>query len=360
MDLKNYKEILVNIYKIFPEFKKVVNNVSEDYVKFLYFHLNNDIKLKISLKDKIKTSKDILDTLEIKCDGQYCEVLLMIYHKFFTEEELKIIRENNNFFVIVYREEYSTSETDEYFMDKNRRDFLIPCFYHERTKFFLNNMNYIKDRKESYNERFKRFHLLLGSLRKYIKTKERLGVMIDSSFTLSVYNIRRFKDIDLVILHPYNYNNKVRNNIKFELVKKYDFLDVFIPNIQIDWTIKTKPVIDENTRKFTDNKLENYYEAVFHPDYHYYFFGIKVIDIEYDLKYRANRRWPKNVADLILTQERLKLNIPKTKPLENQIKVGEKIYSKKEFIEVILRYLKKFNFEISYESLEEKISKLSE
>ena len=72
---------------------------------------------------------------------------------------------------------------------------------------FKENMN--------YNERFERFHKLLGKLRKFIKTKERLGTMIDSSFSLKVYNIRRNKDIDLVLTVGTDYDG-TKTTAKFD------------------------------------------------------------------------------------------------------------------------------------------------
>ena len=53
----------------------------------------------------------------------------------------------------------------------------------------------------------------------------------------------------------------------------------------------------------------NFYDIIVNPDYHYYFFGIKLIDLNYDLKYRAIRRFPKNVADLILVKNKIDIKL---------------------------------------------------
>ena len=53
----------------------------------------------------------------------------------------------------------------------------------------------------------------------------------------------------------------------------------------------------------------------------------------------------KNIADLIITKYKLNIDVPKIKKLEDKINANdEKIYEKEDFINVILKYLKKFNF----------------
>ena len=57
------------------------------------------------------------------------------------------------------------------------------------------------------------------------------------------------------------------------------------------------------------------------------------------------RNYPKNIADIIITKYRLNIDVPKIKKLEDKINANdEKIYNKEDFINVILKYLKKFNF----------------
>ena len=174
MDLNNFKISLLSNYSKFPEFQKCINTTSEEYLLFLYLHLTDGIK--ITITDKSKINKDILHIKNITCDKQYCKVLIMIYHKLINDDEIKILEKNTTFNVIFYQEKYSENSTDKYFKDKNRRDFLIPCFLHDKTISFINNMYY--NVNSSYNEKFKNFHILLGALRQNIKTKDKLGIMI--------------------------------------------------------------------------------------------------------------------------------------------------------------------------------------
>jgi hypothetical protein len=353
MDLIKFKKSLINRYKKFPEFIKNINDSSKKYLLFLYLHLTDGIKIFIT--NKIKINKNILHIENIKCNKQYCKVLIMIYHKFIDDDEIKILEKNTNFNIIFYQEKYSDISKDEYFKDKNRRDFLIPCFLHDKTISFINNMYY--NVNSSYNEKFKNFHILLGLLRQNIKTKNKLGIIITSSFTLATYNLRANKDIDLVILHPYYHLNKIRRKLVYNIAKKHNFIDPHIHNI-LEWKDINKYNM-YNIDKMEDIKINNFYEIIFNPNYHYYFFGIKVIDITLDLKYRSIRAYPKNIADLILAKSKLKIEIPKIKPLEKKIIIENNEYSKNKFINIVLKYLKKFNCKIDFNSLINEISEIT-
>jgi hypothetical protein len=79
-----------------------------------------------------------------------------------------------------------------------------------------------------------------------------------------------------------------------------------------------------------------------------------------DLKYRSIHAYPKNIADLILVKSTLNIEIPKIKPLEDKIIIEKNEYTKYGFINVILNYLKKFNYRTDYNSLVEEISEITQ
>ena len=66
MDLNNFKRSLLHIYSKFPEFEKSINNVSKEYLLFLYLHLTDGIKIIIT--DKTTINKDILHIKNINCN----------------------------------------------------------------------------------------------------------------------------------------------------------------------------------------------------------------------------------------------------------------------------------------------------
>ena len=352
--LKEFKNNIMTIYKNLPELFNYLDDMS--YIKFLYSHMN---EIDVVITKNILKGEHIICT-KLKVNENFTTNTTLIYRKYLSEMEKNIIN-SGEFYVTIVEKTYPKIEegalktdVDKFFELKNRRDFLVPMFFHKLTidtfsKFKINDI-------ENYKERNKRFFKLLIYLRKYVRTVERLGVMLDSSITLNLHNVRKNNDLDLVILHPRFDHPEIKKNLKENIAKRFDFVDAYMPNIHIDWIQKTKELLDENSKEFSDNKLQSFNEVVFSPNYHYYFFGIKVISLEYDLKYRAKRRFPKNVADLIIAKDKLKINVPKIKKLEPVINVLENTYDTDKFVKVVSNYLKRFDH--NADNVEERIKEL--
>ena len=153
-------------------------------------------------------------------------------------------------------------------MLKNRRDFLLPSFFHKLTIETLSNFK-IKDYKgiEKYFDQKKRFFKLLAYIRKYIKTKERLGVMLDT------FNIRDIREnnhltLSMVLEHPRNYDPNIRKNrIIFEHLVGKLIIMVWSPTLLEK---KDKKRVVEQTKKETGGKITNYLDIVFGPENHFY------------------------------------------------------------------------------------------
>ncbi len=360
MDLELFRKELKNIYIKYPEFIKAIKSYKDEYIKFLYMHLNENIKIDIS--NNKKSIKNIIESKNIK-NRNLSESILIVYKQFLTDDEKTILKSDSDYYIEVYREEFEDKGTPEYFLQKNRRDFLIPCFFNKKTIEFLENM--YKGDTEGYHTRLKDFYILLGNLRKNVGTKNRLGTIIASSVSLQAYNLRASKDLDTIILHPNYDQEKVKNNLT-DMASKMDFLDPFIDNIYDEWDGIDKTNMYMIDKISSPDKI-NFYDAIVNPEYHYYFFGIKLIDLKYDLKYRALRRFPKNVADLILVKTRINMEIPKIEPLEeiNVIETeweGKPIvnrYSKSEFIQKVTNYLSRFGLKLDHDKVEEEINQIT-
>ncbi len=341
MDLEelcvNFKDELKKIYYKYPIFIDILNKADNDYLEFLYLHLNDNICLKIVDKFNGKYLKKV----EINSNKNYCKSLLKLYNSHLNNDEKDILNSINKFNVYFYYCQYPNINDNKYFYYKNRRDFLTPCFLNNNTIKFLELIDI--DNYEEYKNNNKLFFITLANIRKYVKTNERLGTMIDGSATLSIHNIRRMKDLDLVIYHPRYFDSKVRYNL-INIYKKLKFIDPYFHNI-ISWKGEEKNVLDKQVSYITDNKYKDFNYVVFEPSFTYYYFGIKIISLDYNLKYRAMRNYPKNIADIIITKYKLNINVPQIKKLEDKINANdERIYDKKDFIDTISKYLKKFNF----------------
>ncbi len=345
MNIDLFKDELKKMYNKYPVFIEVIDKSDDNYLEFLYLHLNDNVCLKITDHFNGKYLKKV----EINPKGHYCQSLLKIYNSQLSNTEKEILNKNNKFTIYFYNCKYPDINDKSYFYFKNRRDFLIPCFLNTNTIKFLELVNI--DNYEEYKNNNKLFFITLSNIRKYVKTKERLGVMVDGSATLSIHNVRKMKDLDLVIFHPRYYEPKVRYNL-INMHKQLKFIDPYFYNF-LSWKGEEKHVLDKQVSYITNNKVKDFNYVVFDPSFTYYFFGIKIISLDYNLKYRAMRNYPKNIADLIITKYKLNIDVPKIKKIEDKVNANdERIYDKKDFIETILKYLKKFKF-VSFVNVDE-------
>jgi hypothetical protein len=325
----------IEIYKKYPIFVNIIKNTDDNYIEFLYLHTSENIHISFIKPDKYIKNVNIIPK------NNYCESLLLIYNSHFTMNEKDILTKNKPFNIYFYESEYPKQNTDDYFKLKNRRDFLIPCFLNKNTIHFLELVK-IND-IEVYKNHNKLFFTTLAQIRKYVKTKERLGVMVDGSATLSIHNVRKMKDLDLVIFHPRYYENKIKRNL-LTISKELKFIDPYFYNFK-SWHGEDKNVLDKQISHITDNKYTDFMYAVFDPQFTYYFYGIKIISLDYNLKYRAMRNYPKNIADIIITKYKLNIDVPPIQKIANIVNsYNEKTYTKDEFIDMINKYLIKFNF----------------
>tara|TARA_B110000908_G_C10264915_1_gene462806 strand:+ start:137 stop:1192 length:1056 start_codon:yes stop_codon:yes gene_type:complete len=347
--IKNFKGTLLAMYSRFPELYDHLED--ESYIKFLYAHMN-EVDLIIS-QENLKG--DYIINTKLKVNSNYINNITLIYKKYLSEMEINIIN-SGEFYIGIIDKEYPKLEegalvkdADKFFEMKNRRDFLVPMFFHKLT--IERFSNFLIDNIDTYKNKINKFFKVLILIRKYVRTIERLGVMLNNSISLSIHNIRKNNDIDMTILHPRINDKKIRDNMKQIISQPY--IDVNIPGFK---NVKTKEYWDKKSKILTDGKFNTFNDIIFNPLNHLYFFGIKIISFEFDLKHRATRRLPKNVADLIITKETLKINVPKIKRLEPMIKVKDKMYNTDKFIEVVTKHLKRFNHSI--ENVKERIEDL--
>ena len=346
--LKEFKNNIIAIYKNFTELFDYLDD--ESYVKFLYSHMN---EVDVVITKNIIKGDHIICT-KMKVNDNFITNTTLIYRKYLSEMEKNIIK-SGEFYVTVVEKQYPKIEEgalktdlDKFFELKNRRDFLIPMFFHKLTidvysKFKINDF-------EIYRKNKKDFFKLLISIRKYISTKDRLGTIIGGSFTLNIHDLRKSNDVDLNIAHPRINIPSINKNLS--IFRKNE--DVMIYG-EPRWE-KIESIFERRVKGFTEVKIDNYFEIIFNPIHHYYFFGIKVISLDIYMIEKANRRLPKNVADIIMAKDKLKIPVPKIRKLEPVIKVKDKTYNTDKFIDVVSNYFKRFNHNV--DNVEERIKEL--
>ncbi len=340
--MEQFIDDIKKLYYKYPTLIKILDNSNEEYKYFLYLHLTDNIKFKIKLIDEKNTIKNFLYKIKVTPNKRYSPSLTTIYHSHLNTEETYLINKGLPFEVTFYEESWGEKGSQDYFIYKNRRDFLIPCFFNKNTIKFLERVT-VND-ISSYKKLNKNFFITLAKIRELIKTNERIGIMVDGSCTLSIHNVRENQDVDLIIFHPRFYEPDIKEMIIDQFHKKLEFIDPYFHDF-LEWEGEEKPILDYQITTITKNKYTDFNYLVFDPDYSYYFFGIKIVDLDYNLAYRAFRAYPKNIADLIITKHRLKIDVPKIKKLEENMFINkEKWYTKTKFIKTVNFYLLKFNF----------------
>lgn len=207
--------------------------------------------------------------------------------------------------------------------------------------FNKNTLNFLKRQVLSMYFKFFNSQIQLYFLKKRlynIPIVEQYKIMITSSAILTVYGIRQFNDLDLMIMD----DAKIEQYHLAKLLKNYD---VSYKN-GTDWDEGWEEELNYRTKEFSE--YDNYNEFILDPNTSFYFSGMKFMRLKYELPIRALRKArPVQYADLIMTRKLLNLNYEIIIPKENMIfnqktKEYEKnIVKKDEFIEGISKYLNK-------------------
>jgi endonuclease/exonuclease/phosphatase family metal-dependent hydrolase len=194
-------------------------------------------------------------------------------------------------------------------------------------------------RNNSYNQ-LVYINTLKKSLYENFSQSELINFIFLSSIILYVYGLRKFNDIDGFI-YPFKTKNK-------DFIDKYNKLyDVssksFIPCVDISY--EDSKAYGDYILKFYDklgyifDKIK-YQDVVFNPNYHFYFFGLKMHLIEFEIIKRIYRFMPSSWADLVMIKE--KLNYPIVFPkIPEKIKYRDDKIEKNRLIDTILSYIKK-------------------
>jgi len=185
---------------------------------------------------------------------------------------------------------------------------------------------------------------------------ELINFILQSSIILYTLGLRKFNDIDGFI-YPFKASK--------EFEKKYnEFFDVssnsFIPFVDISY--HNAKIYEEYQIKFFDkvaymiNKVD-YRTIVYDPNYHYYFFGLKMQNLELEIIKRIYRFRPSSWADVIMIKD--KYNYPIYFPkIPSSIKYYYKDkLDKNELINNIAFYLKeKYKIKKNKDEIEKMIS----
>ena len=179
---------------------------------------------------------------------------------------------------------------------------------------------------------------LKKSLYENFSQSELINFIFLSSIILYAYGLRKFNDIDGFI-YPMITKNK---DFDDRYNKLYDVSsNSFLPCVDISY--EGSKAYGDYIIKFYDklgymfDKIK-YEDVVFNPKYHFYFFGLKMHLIEFEIIKRIYRFKPSAWADLVMIKN--KLNYPIVFPkIPEKIKYRDNKINKNRLIETILCYI---------------------
>ena len=178
--------------------------------------------------------------------------------------------------------------------------------------------------------------------------------IFNSSIVLYTHTQRAVNDID-----GYVFMGKTEQ-IFNEQYEKFFYADSNNAFPTFDLSAKGTPRYEDYITKFYDKvanilKISDYDEVIFNPQYHYYFFGLKINILQLEIIKKMYRYKPKSYADLIALNVLKKCNI-KFPKIPKEIKYYYKDnVNEKYIIKNISHHLKSlYNIDISVEEITKK------
>jgi len=160
-------------------------------------------------------------------------------------------------------------------------------------------------------------------------------LLLNSSVVLFTHGIREANDIDGILL-----DNKIVDAEKIKQLNKDGILDIsYRPNFNEEW-------LNELNTRAKLMGANDYEELILNPKYYYYFMGIKILRLKYDIKIRFLRQRPAQFTDLLIIRQMFMLNyklkVPETtKKYNGETKTTDIIsVNKDKYINTIKNYLK--------------------
>lgn len=170
----------------------------------------------------------------------------------------------------------------------------------QRIEFFVHN---------NKNKGFEYFNLYRDWFYNNIDPRDIHKFMLFSSIVLCLLGLRDSNDLDLYISNlNYSYSNNIEHKVNSTYIlknDKYSFIDASIEGTN-KWKHYWKKWLNEWAQKCG---ADNFEKILNNPKYHFYFLGIKIIDLNCDLVRRIIRNRPRSSADLIMINKNFNFNI---------------------------------------------------
>ena len=195
-----------------------------------------------------------------------------------------------------------------------------------------------------FTDGINKFNNLLQLLFK-LPLLERNKFLFISSTILFSYGIRAMNDIDGIILD----NTNITQEIKEYIDKHEESIDIYYNNA-FDKTNVNQEWEDTLNERAKLLGASSFNELIINPKYHYYFMGVKLLKLDYEIILRHLRGRPAQVTDLLAISRLLNINIKTDIPhkivtFNSVSKTTEtKIVKKQEYLGTMKNYFKKRYF----------------
>lgn len=181
---------------------------------------------------------------------------------------------------------------------KDKKKVMSSIFYNDNSLKFLEMQNIENMLSTDYQNNLKTFHEIKNKFMEYdYFTQE--NIMINSSTILMLLGFRKNNDIDIYI-------DKVKNSEKIiETCSKFENIDLSVKNTHL-WPNYWDTWLDEWAQKAGAKYFE---EIVGFNDYHFYYCGLKLMNIHVDIQRRIVRSRPASLTDLYMLNKTYNMNI---------------------------------------------------
>jgi len=277
----NIKVII--LYPSIEDIKKLESYGTICYIKELkmtYKMMYNLLYQIYATTDKMKTDYEIAGTLKELNLTEDTTIKIIVFEK---EKEIEL----ENFFETNVRINKTFNDAIDFaniFFNINSINFLEKQNCREFLDFKKNQSDLLILKKKLYN----------------LSIVEQYKFLITSGTILSIYGVRKFKDIDMYATDDININS---NNYK-SLFGPYDIISVLDKESWSVWEDEIK----SRLKLFT--KYDSFNEFIVDPKNSFYFCGLKFLRLKYVIPFRALyiRKNPARMIDLIMLKKLLNLN----------------------------------------------------
>jgi endonuclease/exonuclease/phosphatase family metal-dependent hydrolase len=304
-------------------------------LKISYYHAYNLLFSLYGTTNRMKKNNQIiykLNRLGFINDGNEYDILIVVYQHLNKEQSIngstspfKSMLRN-----IFLNDDLDTVQIDPLFdMYPREYDYLhVNDSFHECIQYCLlflhkNTFDFISNQQswrlmKLYNGQymFNNFCKILFRL----PLSERNKIMLMSSTVLFSYGIRNMNDIDGIVDSTIEITKSIIDSFN---TNKIDIYYGDITNIlEIDSKqTKNEIWVEELNKRAKLFGASNYNDLLEDPKYHYYFMGVKMLNLEYEIMVRNIRRRPAQLVDLLIINRLLFMNYNSKKKNAKALKI---------------------------------------